>query len=243
MTTSQMIDAVYQHWVNIGSATAGDALNRARLMVWLKQAIRSFRNSRPWPWSLAISGTVSLTANTGVGDMPSDFANITPLFKVFLQSAKHRLRYKASRLISEALERDTSAVSRPSHYCLQGMNATTFRQKILVYPINSAAITLVVRNYQATIPTLTDDQASPGSAADSTLKAAIPEQYHDTILFDYMSKRVEREKGGFRVPELAAEFATELAEAWALENPSQLPDGQPAPPMFGDEEEDQVFSY
>lgn len=231
-----------RHFLNIGHTDGADAVYRARLLFYLNQAVRMVYDT-PFVWTFALSGNVSLSASAGVGDMPADFGNISPQTKVYVSGQKWQLTYRIPRLFFADVEYNSTPVSLPDFYTIAGMNTTTYRQQIHVWRLNDASMTLHIRNYQLVPPVLTDaGGVDDDPALDATLQM-IPAQYHHTILFDYVCKRVEREKGGFRVQELDAEFKGALRAAWMKENPSQLQGGEPTVPSYGDSEEVGAVSW
>lgn len=215
MTTGETVTALYTHFLSIGDTAADNATLRARILLHLQQAVNRLFPFRPWPWSFG-DGTVSISANASSGQVPTTFGWAGPYMKVYVSSAQHQLRYMAPGALKESLEMYTGTANRPTHYTLSGIGADN-RLLLHVYPKASTSLTIQLRDFKRKPPTLIDEVVDAGGDNGEELKE-IPEQYHETLLFDYAVKRLMRDEGDDRDPAQELEFRQAMAEAWAEEN-------------------------
>jgi hypothetical protein len=161
LTAGEAIDEILER-TNTGTSEVDDTPARKRAWRALQMGGDKAWTLRPIQRRFA-SGTVSVTINTGVGLMPSDCGSIGSKFHAYVQNQSHELEYMDPSELMDMLETNPNASSSlPDYYTLRG--ETGGRQKLYVYPKNSAALTLAVENYQVKAPKLVDRPSRPVGA-------------------------------------------------------------------------------
>lgn len=229
-TTGGLITTVYENVLAIGGEAAEDLEHRLRLLLHLRRAVRAMWIYRPWSWALADIGEIDIDLGASSGPLPDDYYGPGPNSQMWVQGRQVEVEYRRPRIVRRALQFDPNRKSRePEIWTVAGFDTDPDVRKrlIRIYPKASVAITLELTDYQRKPPVLVDEVATPPADPDDpdgTELDEVPEEYHETILAEYMGRRVWRDEGDDREPLQDAEFRKAIADAWANENPEQIDD-------------------
>lgn len=155
LTSGATITAALRFIVNPGSDSyLYDEALRARGLYMLREVGAELHTLAPHWWKLG-DGTISLTAGDGFGTVPADFSSFGESGQVYIQSQKIPLRYVAPDVLFALVELEGQSASVPEFYTLHNRTSTG-RPKLYVYPTNSGAVTLSLRNYKRRVPDFID---------------------------------------------------------------------------------------
>lgn len=173
LTTGSVITAGLRFYLSPGSnIVAYDNELRDRAYHLLSEECESAWTRYPWPFRFA-DGTVSITATTGYGTLPTDFGNMGSQGQVYLSIAGQTTSLPPMTAIPISILQSwlqlnpTLSVSYPTHYAIHNLTTDGIPQ-IYVWPPNSGAITLLVKSYERRVPELFDSPVAPAAADSGT---------------------------------------------------------------------------
>lgn len=177
LTTGEAISAVLRYYAAAGGAGAGaqwstDAELRAKAEFMLNELAAEAWTWAPWYFKLGDS-TVAVTSGLGYSAaLPSNFSSFGTQGQVIISGQTLPLTYMPP---DELLVRqqDSTRVALPSYYTLHN-------SVIYLYPINSAALTLLLKSYSTKTPDMVDCPVAPTIALSTT--GAVTDGAHKVIV-------------------------------------------------------------
>lgn len=156
MTFGELIEAVLRHVVNRGSASvASDPALRDQARFFGRKVCKRVFDSAPH-WFRHNTDTVVLSS--GVGTMPSDFANFGEQGDVYLSNnLYHPVRWAEPSVVRGLLQTSPQS-GLPELYTLDGQTSLGI-PKILCWPTDDS--TLAITNYVKKMPEMIDVPLAP----------------------------------------------------------------------------------
>lgn len=168
LTAGEIISWALRVYVNPGETGVNDDTElRFRAQVGLRLVMTAAETLAPFWWRYA-NGTVALGAGDGFGSMPADFGSFGREGQVYISGQTlPELEYVRPEILESLRNTDSSETAYPRYYTLRGKTALGLSQ-IQVWPTNSGAVTLALKNYRKGVPFPIDYPSAP-SAVDAAV--------------------------------------------------------------------------
>ena len=168
LTAGETISTALRVYVNAGqNAVNDDTELRFRAQVALRSIMVVAETLAPYWWRHG-NGTVVLGAGDGFGTLPADFGSFGYEGQVYISGQNLLGLEWISPESLEALRIATNqSAAYPRQYTLQGKTDVGL-SKIQVWPTNSGAVTLAVKNYRKEVPYPIDYPSAPSAVAGAS---------------------------------------------------------------------------
>ena len=165
LTAGEVISTALRVYVNPGSnAVDDDTELRFRAQVGLRSVMVMAETLAPFWWRHAV-GTASLGAGDGFGSLPADFGSFGYEGQVYIDGQNlPELEWVQPEAIEALRIATTLSAQFPRHYSLRGKTAAGLSQ-IQVWPTNTGAVTLALKNYRKEVPYPIDYPGAPTAVA------------------------------------------------------------------------------
>jgi hypothetical protein len=146
--------------------------HRTRILEYLIEEFEFLWTAREWSWRRT-SANVTVPANQGYGDFPSNYQSIGRKGGVWNTANGKQLRFKPEDFLRNCKILSSTTTADPDYYSEYGQNASDYT-KLLQTENNSETLTLLVA-YNKKAPDLDD-------TTNTANLNAIPEEYHQSVL-------------------------------------------------------------
>jgi hypothetical protein len=182
----------------------------------------------------------SPTGSTTVGQAVLDVAHVNRVewaevpgavsYSVYVVAGPNSFGFLAN-IPGTALD-DTSGVGDGSILSPAANLTYGYRKLITFAPKAQIDIDFTLTDYKTKPPVLIDEVLQGADPANGEELKRLPEQYHETVLMDYVRRRLMSDEGDSREPLADADFRSNLRDAWCEENNGNLEAGALPPGFF-----------
>lgn len=213
MTTGEFITKVQKFGYDVqdrsSATTAQDSKMRERILRSAQAGCEWIRHMFPWTWRRdELTAMVTSSAGYTATLPPAVFEAFGPFCTVYRDSDGREV-YPKPLDVLERMRNEHPSTSPPEFY------AQLNREYLRIYPAGTGNPTLNIAGFFRICPTLEDEDV--GGDGD-TLDDAVPAQYQETLLFDYVCIELKLTGGDDNYLPMRLELEKRVRQAWADEN-------------------------
>jgi hypothetical protein len=186
MDVTAAIDQIVARTANVGSADADYSNLRTRVLEYLTQEFQWYWTARQWKWRRT-STTLTVTANSGAADLPTNFGSIGPEGGVWNTSNGKQLEEVSEDMLREIKEQPLSGTSDPDFFSLYGQNTSDYTLQLQTEN-NTASLSLKV-SYNKIPPTLSEEASEVNNIKQ------LPSHYHQSVIIPALRSHILWAKG------------------------------------------------
>lgn len=227
MTGTDLISLVIEKWLSFGqTVTVSNAAWRALVLHYIQKRVTRMWLAFNWTWTYQEADVTVGSVDGEITVIPPDYHACSKDGQLYtVTSAPYNLQWKPPLQLMQMLRRGTASTrrGRPIFYgeILSTIDVDgnyTGGKRLFAFPrpVTDTDLRMIYKTVPPTIADFEDD-----SPATFSQLAAIPSEYHETILVDGVICDLMDKAGDARSAQYEAKFIKGMAEAWADESQGQ----------------------